>query len=360
MWIGKLDRYIIGKFIGTYVYSIVLIISIAVVFDLTDRIDNFIDKQVPIEAVFFDYYLNFIPYFANLFSALFTFIAVIYFTSRMANQTEIIAILSSGVSFYRLTRPYLISALLIAMLSFSLNAWVIPYANKDRYDFQEKYMDRPYRNYDRNIHRQIEPGVYIYMESYNTSNRIAYKFSIEQFENKKLVSKLLADYARYNEESRLWEVNNYTIRAIEGDKETLFTGQRIDTVINISPVDFNYRNSIVETMTSPELDAFIENQRMHGVTQIESYLIEKHRRWSDPFSTFILTLIGLALASRKVKGGSGLHIGIGLMLSFTYILFMRISSQFAVKGNLDPMLASWLPNILYSLIAAYTYWKAPK
>ncbi len=356
----KLDFYIIKKFLGTYLFSIALIISIAVIFDLVDRMDNFIDKQVPLKAIIFDYYLNFIPYFANLFSALFTFIAVIFFTSKMAGQTEIIAILSAGVSFRRLAMPYMISALFIAILSFSLNAWIIPYANKDRFDFQEKHMDRPYRNYDRNIHRQIEPGVYIYMESYNNSNQIAYKFSVEKFIDKQLVSKMLSDYARWNEELRVWEVNNYVIRNISGMNEELLSGHRLDTIINISPSDFNYRNSIVETMTSGELNSFIDNQRMHGVTQIESYLIEKYRRWSDPFSTFILTIIGLSLASRKVKGGSGLHIGIGLMLSFTYILFMRISSQFAVKGNLDPLVATWIPNTIYSLIAAYTYWKAPK
>lgn len=358
--LNRLDRYIIRKFLETFFFSIVLIIAIAVIFDFTERVDDFIEHNAPLKEIILDYYLNFIPYFANLFSALFTFIAVIFFTSKMANHTEIIAILSSGVSFARLTRPYLISAGLIATISFVLSMWIIPYANKDKMEFSDKYLKRPYRNYEKNIHRQIEPGVFVYMESFNVTSNIAYKFSIERFENGELKSKILSDYAKWDEETGNWKIYNYQFRAIDGLNEVLRKGQELDTMVAIKPSDFNYRNTIVETMTGKELNAFIESQKMHGVTQIETYLLEKYRRFSDPFSTFILTIIGLTIAARRVKGGSGMHIGLGIALSFAYIMFMRISSQFSVKGNLDPLIATWIPNLVFSLIAIYTYRKVPK
>lgn len=358
--IKKIDAYIIKKFLGTFVYAIILIISIAIVFDFTERIDDFIEKNISLEEIIFDYYLNFIPYFINLFTALFTFIAVIFFTSKMAYNTEIIAILSSGVSFRRMLVPYFVAALLIAVFSFFLNAYIIPPANKGRNDFSEKYLQSPYRNYDRNIHRQIQPGLFVYMERFNVSNQVGYKFAMERFAEGELKSKLISDYIKWNEEDSSWTIHNYYIRNFDGLYETLDKGRELDTILNLTPANFNFRNQIVEAMTSPELNRFIENERMLGVESIEPYLIEKYRRWSDPCSTFILTLIGVALSSRKVRGGSGLHIGIGLGLSFSYILFMRVASQFAIKGNLDPMIASWIPNMLYAVIGIVLYRMAPK
>ncbi|MCF8373053.1 MAG: LptF/LptG family permease [Bacteroidales bacterium] len=356
----KLDIYIIRKFLGTFFFAIVLIISISVVFDITERIDDFIEKEAPVSEIIFDYYLNFIPYFANLFSALFTFIAVIFFTSKMAYNTEIIAILSSGVSFKRLMWPYFLSALVIALFSFVLSSYIIPPANKTRLDFAEKYLRNPYRNYDRNIHRQVEPGIYIYMENYNVTNSVGYKFAMEKFVDGKLVSKLNSDYVKFDEESGKWRVSNYYIRNIDGLDEEIEKGTSMDTTIKMAPGDFSMRDNIVETMSLPRLNAFIENQRMHGVENIEAYLIEKYRRFAFPFSTFILTLIGVSLSSRKVKGGLGLHIGLGLLISFAYILFMQISQQFAINGNFNPLLAAWIPNIIFTFIAAYLYKTAPK
>ncbi len=358
--IKKLDIYIIKKFLGTFFFAIVLIISIAVVFDITERIDDFIEKSISFEEIIFDYYFNFIPYFINLFTALFTFIAVIFFTSKMAYDTEIIAILSSGVSFRRMLWPYFVSALLIAVFSFMLNAYIIPPANKGRNDFSEKYLQSPYRNYDRDIHRQVEPGVFVYMERYNVSNQVGYKFSMEKFIDGQLVSKLMADYVKWDEETEKWTAHNYYIRHTDGLNEELLKGKEVDTVLNLTPSNFNFRNQIIESMTSPELNRFIEQERQLGVENVEAYLIEKHRRWSDPFSVFILALIGVSLSSRKVRGGSGLHIGVGLALSFTYILFMRVTSQFAIKGSLDPMLASWIPNMVYAVIGMVLYRMAPK
>jgi len=356
----KLDIYIIKKFLGTFFFAIVLIISIAVIFDLTERIDDFIEKEAPLSEIVFDYYMNFIPYFTNLFSALFVFISVIFVTSKMASNTEIIAILSSGISFARLIRPYLLSAFIIAVFSFLLNSYIIPPANKVRLDFTEKYIKNPYRNYDRNIHQQISKNTFIYMENYNVANMVGYKFTIEKFKKGQIVSKLKADYIKWDIEKNKWVVHNYTIRAIDGLTEALTSGYQLDTTLNIKPEDFSTRVNIVETMNRPQLQAFIDEQKMRGVEEIESFLIEKYRRFAFPFSTFILTLIGVSLSSRKSKAGIGLHIGFGLMISFAYILFMQISSQFAIKGDFDPLLAVWIPNIIFSGIAVLLYKLAPK
>lgn len=355
-----IDTYIIKKFLGTFFYTLVLIISIAVIFDISEKMDDFIEKEAPFKAIVFDYYMNFIPYFANLFSSLFTFIAVIYFTSRMAFNSEIIALLSSGISFNRLLVPYFISASVIAIFSFVLNSFVIPPANEVRLEFEDTYIRNPYRNFDRNIHKQIMPGVYIYMENYNNIYDIGYKFSIEKFEDGLLKSKLMSDYIKWDTTINKWQINNYYIRNIDGIKETIETGKRIDTTLNITPADFIRRISAVEKMDYFQLNDFIDEQILQGADDIEPYLIEKYKRFSIPFATFILTLIGVSVASRKIKGGIGLHIGIGIFISFAYILFMQFSTVFAVSGNVNPLLAVWIPNIFFTFVSIFLYRIAPK
>ena len=357
---GKLDLYIIRKFLGTFFFAIVLIISITIVFDFSEKIDNFIDKEAPFKAVILDYYVNFIPYFANLFSALFTFVSVIYFTSKMAYDTEIIAILSSGISFKRMMFPYFISALIIGIFSFFLSNFVIPPANAKRLDFTETYLKKRFINKERNIHRQIEPGLFIYMTNFETSSKIGYKFSLEKFEGKQLVSKLTSRSIKWNKEKEKWTIKDYVIRRIDGDKETLEKGKSIDTLLNFKPDEFSRRTNVVEAMNMMELDDFIDEQIMRGDSNISAYKIEKYRRIANPFSAFILTLIGVSLASRKVRGGMGLHLGIGLALSFSFILFMQISTVFATNGSMNPLLAVWLPNIVFSVIGIYLYRVAPK
>ena len=357
---GKLDLYIIRKFLGTFFFAIVLIISITIIFDFSEKIDNFIDKEAPFRAIVFDYYLNFIPYFANLFSALFTFISVIFFTSKMAYDTEIIAILSSGVSFRRLMFPFFISAFIIAAFSFLLGNFVIPPANAKRLDFTDTYLKKRFINKERNIHRQIEPGLFIYMTNFETSSKIGYKFSLEKFEGKQLVSKLTSRYIKWNDEKEKWTIKDYMIRRIDGDKETFEKGKSIDTLLNFRPEEFTRRTDVVEAMNMMELDHFIDDQIMRGDSNISAYKIEKYRRIANPFSAFILTLIGVSLACRKVRGGMGLHLGIGLGLSFSFILFMQISTVFATNGSMNPLLAVWLPNIVFLVIGIFLYRAAPK
>jgi lipopolysaccharide export system permease protein len=356
-----IDRYIIRKFLSTFFFSIILIMSIAVVLDFSEKIDDFLESHAPLNKVIFEYYLNFIPYFASLFSHLFTFIAVIYFTSRMAYNTEFIAILSNGVSFNRILYPYFISAMIITLFSFTLNNFIIPHATVKKQAFEEQYYHRSPRVYsDRNIHKQINPGVFIYLENYNTYNNSGRLFSMEKYEKGELVSKLMSKEVHWDSTTHKWRIRDYMIRNYEGDKQSIITGKSIDTTLNISPEEFRRRDNAVEAMNLPELNRFIKRQKMQGASNLNEILIEKHKRFSFPFSTFILTLIGVSVSSKKVKGGIGMQIGIGLLISFAYILFLQFSSQFAISGAFSPFVAAWIPNVLFLIIAIFLYRMAPK
>ncbi len=356
----KIDWYIIKKFLGTFFFSISLILLVVIVFDISEKIDDFIEKEAPLRAIVFEYYLNFIPYFGNLFSPLFTFIAVIFFTSKMANNSEIISILGSGVSFKRMLLPFMISATFIASLSFTLGNLIIPAANEVRLEFENTYIKNPYRNKDKNIHMQISPGNFVYMESYNSTTNIGYKFSMEQFINGELKQKLISNYVEWDSTTNKWTINHYFIRTFNGRQESLIEGKQLDTLINLDPNDFNVRLNTVETMNFFELNNYINEERMKGSKNLVFHLIEKHKRMAFPFATIILTLIAVSFASRKVRGGVGLHLGIGLLISFSYILFMQVSTTFATNGDLSPVIAVWIPNFMYIGLAAYLLSKAPK
>ncbi len=352
-----IDFYITRKFLGTFFYSIALILSIAIVFDFSENLDEFLSKDLPAKEIIFDYYLNFIPYFANLFSPLFTFIAVIYFTSKMAYNTEIIAILSSGVSYKRLMRPYLVSAFILASFSFFLGNYIIPPANKTMNEFRQKNIDNVRATAETNIHQQIEPGVFVYMRSFSPNN-IGNGFALEKFDGAKLVEKITAPNIRWNADSSRWLINNYSRRILFDDHETLSSGYQLDTTLNMVPNDFKTIKNEMETFTTPALNAEIRSMKSRGVRTVE-WEIERYKRIAGPFSAFILTLIGVGLASRKIKGGLGFHLGLGLLLSFSYILFMQVSTVFGISGNMPPMLAVWIPNIIYSVIAIFVYrWAA--
>jgi lipopolysaccharide export system permease protein len=357
-----IDAYIIRKFLGTFFFCLALILAIAVVFDFAEKIDNFMEKEAPFRAIIFDYYMNFIPYFAMLFAPLFVFISVIFFTSKMAINTEIIAILNCGMSFRRMMWPYFISALVIAFFTFILTNFVIPKSNLIRMDFEDKY----YRTSGRkvtveNIHRMVFKNTYVYMGSFNPLSQRGQSFTIEKFNDSgRLESKLSSSSVVYDTVKHKWSANNFYLREIKGNEEVITRGKLIDTTLTINPRDFSRDPGFVATMTYRELDDYINLLQLQGSDELKLFLIEKHRRFANPFAVFILTLIGVSLSSRKIRGGIGMNIGIGLILSFSYILFLQFASQFSLKGNLGPMLAMWIPNILYSIIALVLYKMAPK
>jgi lipopolysaccharide export system permease protein len=360
--IRLIDVYIIRKFLGTFFFCIVLILTIAVVFDFAEKIDNFMERSAPVKAIIFNYYLNFIPYFATLFAPLFVFISVIFFTSKMAINTEIIAILNSGMSFRRMMWPYFLSALVIAFFTFILTNFVIPQSNRIRIEFEDKY----YRSSNQrvtvqNVHRQVFKNVYVYMGSYNPLSERGQSFTIEKFNDSgRLESKLSSSSVTYDSAKQKWTALNYYLREIKSEGEVITTGKEIDTTLTIKPSDFSRDPGFVGTMTYRELADYITLLQLQGSDELKLFLIEKHKRFANPFAVFILTLIGVSLSSRKIRGGLGMNIGIGLTLSFSYILFIQFASQFSLKGSLGPMLAMWIPNIIYSIVALVLYKMAPK
>ena len=351
-----LDRYIIRKFLGTYVFAIVLLLAIVVMFDINEKLDSFI--TAPLQATIVDYFLNFLPYFANQFSPLFTFIAVIFFTSKLAGNSEIIAMFSTGMSFRRLLRPYMVSATIIAALSFVLSAYIIPPANVKRINYTNTYVKNKRVDYGSNIMLMVAPGQIAYMNRYDNISRVGHRFSLESFdENKRLVSRLTATSIRWDTLYN-WRVMDYTIRDFHQDRELIDKGRQLDTIIPFEPRDFLISVNDHEKMTSPELSDYIERQKQRGVGNIKSFEVERERRYAMTAAAFILTVIGMTLSVRKVKGGMGLNIGIGLVLSFSYILFMTITQTFALSGLTSPFVAMWIPNLIYILIAIILYRRA--
>lgn len=355
MKLKLLDRYIIGKFLGTYIFAIVLILAITIMLDINEKLDSFL--KAPLKETVFDYFLNFLPYFANQFSPLFTFIAVIFFTSKLADNSEIIAMLSAGMSYKRLLVPYMLSAAVIASATFVLSAYIIPPANVKRIAYQNTYVKNKAANYGSNIQLMVSPGVVAYMNRYDNTAKTGYRFSLETFKDKKLVSRLTAQTIDYDTLYN-WVVRDYMIRDLKGTREVITRGTRLDTVIPIEPKDFLIAKNDQEMLTSPALTEYIRHQKERGVANIKSFEIEYHRRYAITAAAFILTVIGMALSSKKVKGGMGINIGIGLVLSFSYILFMTVTSAFAVSGYTSPMVAMWIPNVIYAIIAVLLYRKA--
>ena len=361
-YIKRLDTYIIRKFIGTYIYSIILIISISIVFDINENLAKFTTNHAPLKAIVFDYYANFVPYFANLFSPLFVFIAVIFFTSKLAGNSEIIAMLACGTGFRRLLRPYLISAALIAALNFYLGSYIIPQGTVIRQNFESLYKNNKKITSAVNVQLQVAPGVIAFMSQYDDMTKTGYGFTLDKFENKKLVSTLSANVIQYDTISDTryhWTAHNYKIRTLTGMREKSTSGLKLDTVIMMEPMDLVFSKGQQETLTSPELRRYISKQQERGSQNVVQYEVEYHKRIATSFASFILTIIGASLSSRKRKGGMGMYLGIGLALSFSYILLQTISATFAIQANTPAMLAAWIPNILYSFIAYYCYRQAP-
>ena len=357
-----LDKYILGKFLRTYIFGILMMIIILVVFDYVEKVDDFTELKAPWKAIIWDYYMNFIPLFISQFSALFTFIAVIFFTSKMAMQTEIVAILSGGVSFRRFMWPYVVGATLITAMSLALSLWIIPEGQKTSVEFESKYLQSQQSLvYPEHVYRQIEPNTYAYVRGYSPGIEHVPFFAIERFDSTELVETLDAANASFDVESRRWTAPRYMIYS-RGDDGTLSGKQyrNLDTLINLDVRELGDISGVVKTLTYEELNEFLDQQRSKGSDEVFLIEVERHARFSYPISTFILTIIGVALASRKVRGGMGMHIGIGIALCFIYLMVGRVSEQIAISGSIEPWIGVWLPNIIFAIIAIIVYRKAPK
>lgn len=328
--------------------------SIAVVFDLTEKMDDFFENQVPIREIIFDYYLNFIPYFMNMFSPLFIFISVIFFTSKLAGNSEIIAILASGVSYHRLMVPYAISATLLFILSFVLTGYIIPPASQNMLEFQDKYIQKFSHENARNIQMEVSPGTILYIETFQKRTNTGYRASLENFDGKKLTMRITADRISYDSAYN-WTLSKYVRRDFDGMYETLARGNELDTIIPIIPEELFYTAENAQMMSNPELKKFIVRQRERGSGNVQAFETEWWKRWASPIGAFIMTFLGVTLSSKKVRGGMGKNLGVGITLSALYILFSTVSTTFSVSGVMSPFMSVWLPNFVFLSIGIVLY-----
>lgn len=355
----RLDWYIIKKFLGTFFFSIVLILSIAIVFDLTEKMDDFFESQVPLHEIIFDYYLPFIPYYMNMFSSLFIFISVIYFTSKLAGNSEIIAMLASGVSYHRLMLPYAFSAALLFVLAIFLGGWIIPRSSERMLKFTDKYVDHFTSVSAQNVQMEVKPGTILYIESFRRYNHIGYRCSIEEFEGKTLMQRITASRIVYDSLEH-WHLEDYTQRTFTGLREELEQGSRKDIQLPIVPDELFITAQHAHQMTTPELRHYMDRQRERGSGNVKAFEVEYHKRWASPLGAFIMTLLGVTMSSRKVRGGMGKNLGIGVVLTAAYILFSTVSTTFSVNNVMSPFMAAWLPNFVFLAISIPLYIRASK
>ena len=350
----KLDWYIIKKFLGAYLFVVLCLLAIICAIDFTDKNDDFIENDVPGKLIGM-YYLTFIPFIASLITPITIFIASILVTSQLAVRTELIAILASGTSFLRIMRPYVAASMFLGLLSFFLNSYIIPDTNKFRINFEIDYLGKPYYFSDRDIHIRIGPSSYIYMGHYNNTRDIGYKVTIETIDGLKLLEKLKASRIEWDTVTSKWKLMKWQKRTILEGFETFENGNQLDTLLNLSPEDFENKERMWETLTMPELNSYINLQKSRGADDVRFYQIEKYIRYMQPFGVTILTLIGLIVSSRKSRSGTGFQVALGLLIAFIYVLFYFFSRAIAEANAGNPILAVWFPNILFSLVGIVLY-----
>ncbi len=359
--IKRLDWYIIRKFMVTFFMSILFLAVLIIIFDISEKIEDFVRRDVPIHEIVFDYYMNFVPYFMNQYSPMFVFLTVIFFTSKMTQDSEVVAMLSSGISYHRIVRPYIISAAIIAIISLVAGMWILPRSNATRVQFEQKY--NPYRKVKmgHDMHYKLENDVFVYFESFSAYNNTAYNFTMEDLHDGTMHSKLTAESAQYDTLTGVWKLRNYFIRDFDGGlQDHIRSGRQLDTVFSMTRDDFFRNRYTIQELNQKELNQLIDTQIMRGDASVNMSLIEKHNRFSLPVSAFILTIIGLSLCTKKKRGGMGWNLAAGTGLGFSYILFMQFSEMFVITDTLPAQVAVWMPNVLYAIIAVVLYIKAPK
>ncbi|WP_341228398.1 LptF/LptG family permease [uncultured Arcticibacterium sp.] len=351
----------IKKFLSTYVFSVLIIVLIVLVIDYGDHNDDFVRSEAPGKKVLLEYYLNLAPYWANYISPLMIFISTVFFTAKMAAHTEIVAMLTAGISFRRLMIPYVIGAFIVGLFSFFMMGWVLPKANATRIAFENEYLHERFFFSDRDFHLTVAPDTYVYFSSYNNQSKTAFDFTIEKFEGNELVEKLSARRAMWVDTLEQWRIYDYKIRELGIMKDNIIVNRsHTDSTISMFPKDFESNQSIQETYTIDDLQEQIKLLETRGSEGIEPFQIELYQRFATPFAAIILSLMGLIVSARKRRGGVGLQIAIGFVLAFVYILFYIMSKGIAESGNMDPLLAVWLPNIVFSVIASIMYFTVPR
>ncbi|WP_443946418.1 LptF/LptG family permease [Pedobacter sp. AW1-32] len=357
-----IDRYIIGKYLGTFIYTLGIFVIIIVVFDLSEKMDDFMKSGLSFWGILSKYYAGSIPFYVNMLSPLINFIAVIFFTAKMADQTEIVPILSGGVSFNRFLFPYFISASIIFSANLVSNLYVLPHTNTLKNSFENTYVKRNDPSTKTNIHMKLDEHTYIYIESFDNKTNYGYRFSLDNFNGDQLTKKIIADNIKWDSLKRKWQLNNYSIRKIDGLKETMIygNGKLKDTILDMRPDDFSAYDNVVQNLTTHELSEKIKKEKTRGTGIMNDLLIEQYKRYVNPLSAFVLTLIGVALSSRKVRGGVGVSLGIGIFISFTYIVFNQFTQMFSTKGGLTPFIAVMMPTVFFTLLGLYLLKKAPK
>ncbi len=357
---NTIDKYIIKKYLSTFVFTMAIFTVVMVIFDISERLDDFMKHKAPLSKIVFEYYAGFIPFYLNFLSPLINFIAVIFFTAKMADQTEIVPILSGGMSFNRLLRPYMIAASLIFAVTFAFNIYIIPRTNKLKVGFERVYVKPVENNTKSSTHMQIDENSYVYIDNFDNNRKIGYNFVLEIFEGERMVEKLMADRIMWDSLQNHWRIENYTVRMIDDLREEMIKGTSKDTVLDMEPRDFEVYDNIFTAMNMTELNDRIEKEEIRGTGMMVDLLLEKYKRFVYPLSAYVLTLMGVALSSKKVRGGIGLSLGIGIGLSFTYIVFIQFATMFSLKGGLPPIIAVFIPNVLFGMLAFYLLYRAPK
>ncbi|MCQ2272870.1 MAG: LptF/LptG family permease [Bacteroidales bacterium] len=354
-----LDGYILRKFLGSVVYSIMLLMTIIVVIDITENLQRFLDNNAPMSAVVVGYYFNFIPYFISLFIPLFTFISVIWFTSKLSANNEIVAILNGGVSFYRMVLPYLVGAVIVAAFAIFLSNYLVPRTSRGLYNFKETYMQQTSMGRS-NIHIKNSDNSYIFVEHWTKTDKIGYQFTYEELGEDMISYRLSAQRIEFDAENNRWKLFDCTERRIVDGKEFFAMYPTKDTVFNITPTNLNQDVYVSEMMSSSELRKFIKDEKAKGSTYVDQYIIEEQRRWANPLGTIIMTIFGLSVSSRKTQRGVGVHIFIGMGLAFSFVFFQQISTVFSVSGNMPAALGTWMPNILCAILCVFLLRSTPK
>ncbi|MCB0699004.1 MAG: LptF/LptG family permease [Chitinophagales bacterium] len=352
--IKKLDWYILKKFLGTFFYAIMILAVIACVIDYSEKVEDFVKRQVPTWEIL-NYFKNFIPHITALLFPLFIFIATIFFTSKMAYKSEIIAILASGTSFQRMMRPYIIGGVFLSLVSLVANHYIVPAANKQRIAFEDKYIHYSPQSSDKNVHLRLGKDLYVYMQNYDYVSNNGFRFTAETIDGTEMKEKVMADRVTYDSTTKTWKLFNVRVRTNDSLTEKFETFTELEKEYPFTPYDLDEDEAIKDALTTPELNEYIAREKLRGRETLSFFYVEKYRRTAQPFAALILTIIGACIASRRVRGGSGLHLALGIIISATYIMALQLTNTYATKAGLDPLIATWIPNIIYGLLALYLF-----